>query len=155
MNFLVIIQSTVQQPTTTTTLRPLRRTTCISQHPQLKTGGAWWRQLRILLEKSFTACMTLLTETSTTGLWRRLYKFKTINCHKTMWCIWLLHKKTDAKIITRNLLCKLRIVENTLPSHIRLIILLTTSLYTHNHWWSRLVFTWISLLPIKRLQQVW
>jgi len=55
-----------QQRITTTVLRSLHRTICVSQHTKFKN----WK---ILLEQSLTACMPLLTATSAFGLQRRCW----------------------------------------------------------------------------------
>ena len=85
---------TLTSTTTTTILRPLYRTTYISRHPQLRTGGfCWskvllptcpcWRQLRIQIrEKTREFSWTLLPAPSP---WHHVKKISSHNCNFTLW----------------------------------------------------------------------
>jgi len=80
-------RTTASTTTTNTVLQPLNRTTCVSQHPQLKTR-------KFLLEQSFTACMPRMTATSALGLWTR--------CQSSLhWCY--LHHLHTVQMNTENI----------------------------------------------------
>jgi len=66
----------ITSTTTTTTvvlLRPLYRTTCISRHLQLRTGGFCW--------STFAAGMPLLTATSALRLGGKMLEFSSVVLH--------------------------------------------------------------------------
>ena len=80
LNILQLPVESTTTPTTTTVLWPLYRSTCVSRHLQLRTGG-------YLLVQSFTVCMPLLIATSTFGLGRR--RWSSQQCYVHCLCSYL------------------------------------------------------------------